>query len=171
METVRKGEITACPRIVMPNYNQRPALIMGRSLFPQDAVARIYKPSRSAMTSGKGGTKGWRLVFERRSAPFIEPLMGYTGGTDTLVQVELRFPTLESATRYAERQGLTYVIQAADETESSCSNRTRRFGKPPVYISRECADTREKFLKPVALSSRRSARRCLERMTKSISPR
>ncbi|EUB99944.1 ETC complex I subunit conserved region [Rhizobium sp. CF080] len=32
--------------------------------------------------------------------------MGYTGGTDTLTQVELEFPTLRSAIRYAERQGL-----------------------------------------------------------------
>jgi hypothetical protein len=125
MEIVRKEEITACPRIVLPNDNQRPALTMGRSLFPQDAVARIYKPSRSAMTSGRGGTEGWRLVFERRSAPFIEPLMGYTGGTDTLVQVKLQFPALESAIRYAERQGLTNVVQAADEAESIHSNRTR----------------------------------------------
>jgi len=63
------------------------------------------------MTSGKARTKGWRLVFERRTAPFIEPLMGYTGGEDTLIQVELSFPTLQSAIRYAERQGLTYVVQ------------------------------------------------------------
>ncbi|NYD80407.1 hypothetical protein HD884_000448 [Ochrobactrum intermedium] len=26
------------------------------------------------MTSGKARTKGWRLVFERQTAPFIEPL-------------------------------------------------------------------------------------------------
>jgi ETC complex I subunit conserved region/Trypsin-like peptidase domain len=37
--------------------------------------------------------------------------MGYTGSADTLTQVELKFPTLESAIRYAERQGLTYVVQ------------------------------------------------------------
>jgi hypothetical protein len=57
---------------------------MGRSSFPEGAVACIFKPSRSATTSGKAGTKGWRLRFERRTAPFIEPLMGWTGGDDTL---------------------------------------------------------------------------------------
>jgi hypothetical protein len=82
-----------------------------RSEFPQDAVARIYKPSRSAMTSGRARNKGWRLVFERRSPPFVEPLMGYTGSRETLTQVELEFPTLESAIRYAERQGFAYVVQ------------------------------------------------------------
>jgi hypothetical protein len=80
---------------------------MGRSVFPDDAIARIYKPSRAATTSGTARTRGWRLVFERRTAPFIEPLMGYTSGRDTLTQVEMEFPTLESAVHYAERQGLT----------------------------------------------------------------
>lgn len=99
------------PQAAPSNDNRRKPLSMGRSVFPDDAVARIYKPSRSVTTSGKARTKGWRLVFERRTAPFIEPLMGYTGSDDTLTQVELSFPTLRSAIRYAERQGLTYVVQ------------------------------------------------------------
>ncbi|WP_292171693.1 NADH dehydrogenase ubiquinone Fe-S protein 4 [Mesorhizobium sp.] len=92
------------------NDNSHKPISMGRSVFPDDAVARIYRPSRE-VTSSKARTEGWRLVFEQRTAPFIEPLMGYTGGGDTLTQVELSFPTLESAIRYAERQGLTYVVQ------------------------------------------------------------
>lgn len=99
------------PQTAPLNDNRRKPLSMGRSVFPDDAVARIYKPSRSVTTSGKARTKGWRLVFEPRTAPFIEPLMGYTGGDDTLTQVELCFPTLKSAIRYAERQGLTYVVR------------------------------------------------------------
>jgi hypothetical protein len=67
------------------------------------------------MTSGKARTKGWRLRLERRSAPFIEPLMGWTGGDDTLPQVELEFPTLEAAIRYAERQGLAYRVRGRRE--------------------------------------------------------
>src|SRR5690606_3420064 len=57
------------------------ALSFGRSTFPRDAVARIYRPARSAMTSARP-RRAWRLSFERRSAPFIEPLMGYTGSRD-----------------------------------------------------------------------------------------
>lgn len=93
------------------NDNRRKVPSFGRSVFPEDAVARIYRPSRSAMTSGKALTKGWRLVFDRRSAPYIEPLMGWTAGDDTLTQVELSFPTLRAAIRYAERQGLTYHVE------------------------------------------------------------
>ncbi len=46
--------------------------------FPEDAVSRIFKLSRSATTSSKARMNSWRLVFERR-APFIESLMGDTG--------------------------------------------------------------------------------------------
>ncbi|MEA1672853.1 ETC complex I subunit [Nitrospirillum sp. BR 11163] len=95
------------------NDSQCAPFTMGRSWFPDDAVARIYKPSRSVMTSGGARTRGWRLTFERRTAPGIEPLMGWTGGDDTLTQVELNFPTREAAIRYAERQGLRYTVQSA----------------------------------------------------------
>lgn len=106
------------------NDNRHKPLSMGRSVFPNDAVARIYKPSRAVTTSGMARTRGWRLVFERRTAPFIEPLMGYTGGDDTLTQVELSFPRLESAIRYAERHGLAYVVQ-----QPSKQSRSRRRGR------------------------------------------
>lgn len=106
------------------NDNRRTLLSSGRSVFPDDAVARIYKMSRAVTTSGKARSKDWHLVFERRTAPVIEPLMGYTGGDDTLNQVELSFPTLESAIRYAERQGLTYVVQ--QPSRRSKKSRRRR---------------------------------------------
>ena len=96
------------------NDNGLPKSVERRPAFPKDAVARIYKPSRSPMTSAKAPSRGWRLRFERRTAPFIEPLMGYTGGDDTLTQVELSFPTLHSAVRYAERNGLTYHVDQPD---------------------------------------------------------
>jgi len=99
------------PQAAPSNDNRCKPLSMGRSVFPDDAVARIYKPSRSVTASDNARTKAWRLVFERRTVPFIEPLMGYTGGDDTLTQVELSFPTLKSAIHYAERQGLNYVIR------------------------------------------------------------
>ncbi|MCA0011825.1 ETC complex I subunit [Mesorhizobium sp. B292B1B] len=118
METVQSSAIRNPIRTsVRPDNDNRPrldepALSMGRSLFPDGATARIYQPCRSAMTSAKP-RKDWRLVFEPRTAPFVEPLMGYTGGRDTLTQVQLDFPTLEAAIRYAERQGLNFVVQAA----------------------------------------------------------
>ena len=85
-----------------------------RSVFPDDALALIYKPARSAMTSGKARTRDWKLCFEPRSRPFIEPLMGWTGGDDTLSQVELTFPSAAAAVAYARRQKLHYILLDAD---------------------------------------------------------
>jgi len=82
MENLRPREHlgkTYVPEASPANDNRGRPLAMGRSSFPEGAVARIFKPSRSATTSGKARTKGWRLTFERRTAPFIEPLMGWTG--------------------------------------------------------------------------------------------
>jgi ETC complex I subunit conserved region len=124
METVRRGGIRKPDTtFVWPdNDNQsgfnEPVSSMGRSVFPDGAMARIYRPCRSVMTSANP-RKDWRLVFERSAAPFIEPLMGYTAGRDTMSQVELSFPTLQAAIRYAERQGLNYVVQGAPPTSQA----------------------------------------------------
>jgi hypothetical protein len=89
-----------------------------RSVFPDDALAVIYKPARSAMTSGNARTRDWKLRFEPRSRPLIEPLMGWTGSDDTLAQVELTFPSAAAAVAYARRQGLRYVLQGADDPDT-----------------------------------------------------
>jgi NADH dehydrogenase ubiquinone Fe-S protein 4 len=88
-----------------------------RSVFPKDAVAVIYRPARSAMTSGKASTRQWKLRFERRVPPVIEPLMGWTAGDDTLAQVELTFSSAEAAVAYARRQGLNFIVQGANNSE------------------------------------------------------
>ena len=73
----------------------------------------IYKPAKSAMTSGRGGTKRWVLEFESQSPPPMEPLMGWTGSTDPMAQLRLSFPSLEPAVAYVERQGLYEMRNAA----------------------------------------------------------
>jgi hypothetical protein len=98
------------------------------SSFPLDAVAVIYRPARSAMTSGLANTRRWKLQFERRSAPFIEPLMGWTGCDDTLTQVELTFRSAEEAVAYARRQGLKFVVHGLEDAKMA---RHRRDSSPP----------------------------------------
>jgi hypothetical protein len=152
MENVRETEYAISKPVsgFRPlNDNRRRHLSFGRSLFPEDAVARIYKPARSVTTSGNARANGWRLVFERRDAPFIEPLMGYTGGGDTLTQVELEFPTLQSAIRYAERQGLSYVVQR--RAAKPARRVKRRLGQRPKRSSHTFSDTTLKRLGLVAL--------------------
>lgn len=62
------------------------------------------------MTSARVSRRPWLLVFERKVPPVIDYLMGYTGGSDTLSQVELRFPSREAAITYAESQKLNYTV-------------------------------------------------------------
>lgn len=76
--------------------------------------ARITQKSKNAMQSGRYGTGGWQLEFERRDAQRADPLMGWAGSRDTQTQVTLSFPTLEAAQAYADKHGLTYhVVPAA----------------------------------------------------------
>lgn len=100
------------PDAVIANDN-RPADLFTPSVLPKGATAIIFRPAPPPMSSGRAHCDGWRLVFERRSAPYLEPLMGWTSDDDPLAQVELKFPTLRSAIRYAERQGLQYVVQTS----------------------------------------------------------
>jgi hypothetical protein len=77
-------------------------------------VARIYKPARNAMQSGDAQAKEWVLHFEPETPRQIEPLMGWTGSSDTRHQVKLAFHSREEAIAYAERNGIAYVLQEPD---------------------------------------------------------
>ncbi|MCF3593464.1 ETC complex I subunit [Rhodobacteraceae bacterium LMO-12] len=72
--------------------------------------ARIFRPARTAMSSGTAKTKFWVLEFapsERRS---IDPLMGWTSSGDTQAQVRMKFPTKEAALEYAAEHGIDAVV-------------------------------------------------------------
>lgn len=71
----------------------------------------IFKPAKSAMTSGRARARHWLLEFEPLSAPFIEPLMGWTGSTDPLGHMQLAFGSREAAIAYADRHGLAYEVR------------------------------------------------------------
>jgi len=73
-------------------------------------VARIYKPSRSAMQSGKGKSESWLLEFESDAPRTTDPLMGWTSSGDTRQQLKLSFETRELAIAYATKNGLAYVV-------------------------------------------------------------
>ena len=78
-------------------------------------VARIYRPARTAMSSGQAKTHRWVLDFEPERPKEIEPLMGYTSSDDMRSQVRLEFDTKEEAIEYATRNGLTYQVSEAKE--------------------------------------------------------
>ena len=72
--------------------------------------ARIFKPSKTAMQSGRGKTLEWVLEFEPAAARHPDPLMGWTSSMDTQAQVQLRFDTKDQAIGYAEHHGIAFRL-------------------------------------------------------------
>jgi hypothetical protein len=75
--------------------------------------ARIYKPARNAMQSGRAGNSAeWLLEYELETPRKPEPLMGWTSSADTLNQVRMKFDTREAAVAFADLHGIEYSFQA-----------------------------------------------------------
>ena len=72
--------------------------------------ARIYQPAKTATQSGQAKTRTWVLEFAPESARFSDPLMGWTGSTDTQSQVRLTFDSKEAAVEYAEENGIDAIV-------------------------------------------------------------
>ena len=84
---------------------------------------RIYKPTKTAMQSGRNNTRKWVLEFHPTEACRPDALMGWTSSGDTRQQIRLNFDTRDDAVSYAEKQGLTYYVQ----------NSNRRHIRPKSY--------------------------------------
>lgn len=78
-------------------------------------LARIFKPAKTAMQSGKAGTKEWVLEYEPEQPLAADPLMGYTSSADMRRQVRLEFDTQEEAVAYARRNGIPVEVSAAQD--------------------------------------------------------
>ena len=74
------------------------------------ALARIYRPAKSAMQSGRAKTRKWVLEYEPTSRRDPDPLMGWSSARDTLNEVQLHFDTLEEALAYAKKYDLEYTV-------------------------------------------------------------
>ncbi|MBQ9350233.1 MULTISPECIES: ETC complex I subunit [Phyllobacterium] len=79
-------------------------------------AARIYRPAKTAMQSGKAKTESWMLEFEPEQPRKVEPLMGYTSSRDMKSQIRLSFETKEEAIAYAQKNGIAYSVQEPKET-------------------------------------------------------
>ncbi len=72
--------------------------------------ARIFRPAKTAMSSGTAKTRKWVLEFAPASARAIDPLMGWTSSSDTQTQVRLRFDSLDAALEYAGEHGIDATV-------------------------------------------------------------
>ena len=78
--------------------------------------AKIYKPAKTVMQSGKRNTKNWLLEFDTLNTG-INPLMGWETSKDTMSEVKLQFSTKERAINYAKKNNIIYYIVEPKENK------------------------------------------------------
>ncbi len=78
--------------------------------------AKIYKPSRTAMQSGKRNSKKWILEFDTLDTG-INPLMGWTSSKDTMSEVKLEFLTKEEAINYVKKNNIDYYVVEPEKSK------------------------------------------------------
>ena len=72
--------------------------------------AKIYRPTKTAMQSGRAKTHKWVLEFPRSATMEPDALMGWNTMADTTQQLTLHFPSLEEAKAYAEAKNIAYDV-------------------------------------------------------------
>ena len=78
--------------------------------------AKIYKPSKTAMQSGRSKYNKWVLKFSDQKNQLKDTMMGWNGGSSTVSQIELKFSSKEEAVSYAKKNScLLYTSDAADD--------------------------------------------------------
>ncbi len=88
---------------------------------------RIFRPSKTAMQSGRCKTGQWMMEYELESARRAEPLMGWISSQDTLNQVRLTFDTAEQAVDYARSKGWGYTVSPAHDKKLRPRNYVQNF--------------------------------------------
>ena len=71
--------------------------------------AKIYKPTKTAMQSGKRNSKNWVLEFDSLNTG-INPLTGWISSKDTMSEVKLEFSTKDKAINYAKKNKIDYEL-------------------------------------------------------------
>lgn len=101
------------------NRRHLPPRLPGTKLHVPGSVpqALIYRPARSA-TQSAAGRGHWVLEFEAAAAPEIEPLMGWTTGSDPFRPIRITFSDMESAVEFAERQDWDFRVRQPSKLHS-----------------------------------------------------
>ena len=75
----------------------------------KNKIAKIHKPSKTAMQSGRGNAKNWLLQFDTLEKS-TNPLMGWESSNDTMSEVKLDFLSKDEAISYAKKNNINYYI-------------------------------------------------------------
>ena len=77
--------------------------------------AKIYKPAKTAMQSGRSKFNKWVLKFSDKKNQLKDTMMGWNGGSSTVSQIELKFSTKEEAVEYAIKNNIDYEVLETSE--------------------------------------------------------
>ena len=77
--------------------------------------AKIYKPAKTAMQSGRAKYNKWVLKFSNQKNQLKDTMMGWNGGSSTVSQIELKFSTKEEAVNYAQVNNIDYEVLETSE--------------------------------------------------------
>ena len=77
--------------------------------------AKIYKPSKTAMQSGRSKYNKWVLKFSDKNNQLRDTMMGWNGGSSTVSQIELKFNSREEAISYANKNNIDYEVLETSE--------------------------------------------------------
>lgn len=90
-------------------------------------LAKIYRPAKNAMQSGKAQTKIWRLEFEPNMAARPDALMGWTSSSDPNRQVRMTFETKEAAIEFAQAHGIPHQVIEPPEAKRQIKSYSDNF--------------------------------------------
>ena len=77
--------------------------------------AKIFKPTKTAMQSGRSKFNKWVLKFSDKKNQLKDTMMGWNGGSSTISQIELKFSSKEEAVNYAKKNGIDYEVLETSE--------------------------------------------------------
>jgi hypothetical protein len=91
-------------------YSRTPRLPGTKSVtFGALPTARI-RPADLRVGSSRPPQKGWVLDFDSTVPTFVDPLTGWTGSSDPLNQLRIRFADADNAKAFAGMQGWRYEV-------------------------------------------------------------
>lgn len=77
--------------------------------------ARIFRPAKTAMQSGRAKAATWVLEYEPEAARTLDPLTGWVSSSDMRGQIRLSFDTREEAIAYATAHGIPHQVSEPRE--------------------------------------------------------
>ncbi len=73
---------------------------------------KIFRPTKSAMQSGKRNTKKWLMEpIEEKNIRSISSVTGWVSASNTSSQLGFVFASKEEAIKFAEKSGFEYEVE------------------------------------------------------------